>query len=817
MSAWGKKNETAELPLEEHMLDVSETFRHILSVPVFRSRFETALGRTLDEITEQRLLVLAALHDVGKLCDNFQEGRGGHSSDEGWQAIIHHAGEIGVDLRTFFSPPMNEATAIFSHHGYPNTCRAGDVNRNPVNIFRAPLFSSNAKKVAEALRSAYPAAWHGNAPSVRLPPPAQHLFAGLLTIADQIGSGEDRFPIERGANFRRDPEGALRAVGLDPGPVFGKRDVTEPEAFGWPAGSALSEIQQRVMNLPLTDRLVIIESETGSGKTEAALLRFFRLLDAGLVGSLYFAVPTRSAASQIQRRVNEAVARMYGAEAALAVPGYLRYGTDEGRKEGPFDVVWGDDGRKEESRWAADAPRKFLAAPVAVGTVDQVLMAGLKRKWAHMRAAALSRSLLVVDEVHASDDYMTEILSHVLRDHLAVGGHAVLLSATLGSDARRRIVKKAFPAAAAKPLQDGEQAPYPCLWAVSEADQSCSGVTPPEREKSVRIIMGPAPDENDLIAKKALEAARAGARVLVIRNSVRSAVSLARSLLSADPDAPLLRINGLPVVHHSRFPAQDRKTLDVAVERVLGKGSPSGSGAIVIGTQTLEQSLDIDADLLITDPCPIDVMLQRIGRLHRHHRDDRPEGFEDPACVILDPSGMQEGALRRHGIGSDRAYPSLTAIAALTELASREVWSIPSDNRELVEFGTTKISLQEVAKRHGMEKDFRSSIGRGLGDARFAEMNVLDRTADMHGAGEWPKDHIVASRLGDLPVAAELDRPVISALGNRVAEVLIPIWMFGNADGTEDGTASCQQGESRFTMVFRGKNFVCDNFGLRES
>lgn len=816
MSAWGKKKGLAELPLEEHMLDVSETFRHLLAIPIFRSRLEVCLGRPLDKITEQRLVLLAALHDIGKLCDNFQGGKGGHSSDEGWQAIIHHAGKIGVDLRTFFSPPMNEATAIFSHHGYPNTCRAGNVRQTPRNIFCSPCFTSNAEKVAKALRAAYPAAW-GNAPSVCLPPQAQHLFTGLLTIADQIGSGEDRFPIERGPDFRRDPEGALRAVGLDPGLVFGKRDVTEPESFGWPAGSALSDVQRRVLGLPLTDRLVIIESETGSGKTEAALLRFFRLLDAGLVGSLYFAVPTRSAASQIQRRVNEAVSKMYGAEAALAVPGYLRYGTEEGRKEGPFDVVWGEDGRKEEKRWAVDAPRKFLAAPVAVGTVDQVLMAGLKRKWAHMRAAALSRSLLVVDEVHASDDYMTEVLSHVLRDHLAVGGHAVLLSATLGSDARKKIVRKAFPGAATSALPDEEKPPYPCVWTVNDTTQSCSGITAPEREKKVSIIIGPAPGDDDLIAEKSLKAARAGARVLVIRNSVRSAVSLARALLSADPEAPLLRINGLPAVHHSRFPAEDRKTLDAAVEKVLAKGSPSGTGVIVIGTQTLEQSLDIDADLLITDPCPIDVMLQRIGRLHRHRRKDRPAGFEDPVCVILDPSGMPEGALRRHGIGADRAYPSLTAIAALTELASREVWSIPSDNRELVEFGTTKTSLQEVAKRHGLEKDFRSSIGRSLGDARFAEMNILDRTADMHGAREWPKDHIAASRLGDMPIAALLDRPVISAFGNRILEVMVPIWMVEITDQTADGTAFCQQGNSHFTMNFQGIDFICDNFGLHSA
>jgi CRISPR-associated endonuclease/helicase Cas3 len=192
--------------------------------------------------------------------------------------------------------------------------------------------------------------------------------------------------------------------------------------------------QQLVGSSPLEERLLILEAETGSGKTEAAFWRFARLFEAGLVNSLYFALPTRSAAVQMHSRINRMLQHLFGVnapEAILAVPGYLKSGEAEGMALPRWQVHWDDEGSASEyklaARWAAENTKRYLAATVAVGTVDQAMLGALRVKHAHLRSAALSRSLLVIDEVHASDRYMTEIQGHLLRMHLDRGGHAMLM------------------------------------------------------------------------------------------------------------------------------------------------------------------------------------------------------------------------------------------------------------------------------------------------------------------------------------------------------------------------------------------------------
>ena len=145
----------------------------------------------------------------------------------------------------------------------------------------------------------------------------------------------------------------------------------------------------------------------------------------------------------------------------LAVPGYMRAGVIDGQKLPHWRVLWDDDADADKiaARWAAEHSTRYLAAQVAVGTVDQAMLGALKVKHAHMRASSLSRSLLVIDEVHASDRFMTAIQKRLLGSHLAVGGYAMLMSATLGSAARTQWLGSpptTFHAAVA--------APYPAVW-----------------------------------------------------------------------------------------------------------------------------------------------------------------------------------------------------------------------------------------------------------------------------------------------------------------------------------------------------------------
>jgi len=173
---------------------------------------------------------------------------------------------------------------------------------------------------------------------------------------------------------------------------------------------------------------------------------------------------------------------------------------------------------------------------------------------------------------------------------------------------------------------------------------------------------------------------------LVIRNTVRSAVATLRALSDRVDPQLLLTIGGIPAPHHSRFAGSDRKLLDKVLLERLGK-QPERSKrrpVIAVTTQTAEQSLDLDADLLITDLCPIDVLLQRIGRLHRHQA-ERPEGFEGARAVVVSPVDSLASAGKNQGLGS--VYEDVTILACTLELvehaSSGEPWVLPRDNRDL--------------------------------------------------------------------------------------------------------------------------------------
>jgi len=236
---------------------------------------------------------------------------------------------------------------------------------------------------------------------------------------------------------------AIATLGLDAGNWRARLDDPAPsfeQVFGNPPYAAQADTGADDLGT-----LVILESETGSGKTEAALWRFVQLFRLGEVDSLYFALPTRVAATQLYERVRAAVDRLWPKDAPLvvrALPGYAAADGQEPKALPDFEVQWPDDpdDLTAHRRWSAESPKRFLAAPVAVGTIDQALFGALQVRHAHLRHALLARSLLVVDEVHASDAYMTALLERLLRAHLGCGGSALLLSATLGASARDRLL-----------------------------------------------------------------------------------------------------------------------------------------------------------------------------------------------------------------------------------------------------------------------------------------------------------------------------------------------------------------------------------------
>ena len=550
--AWGKLyREKADEdppewhPLADHCADVAACLEAMLSQPIFQRRL-THLGGPESYGTQviQRLAAIAFLHDLGKANRGFQNKqfplailKAEHRPTAG------HVGELyplfsNESLHTRLSTALHlpemqswgHGSALYglliasvSHHGTPWN------PRKPVqchSLWEASNGYDPFETLAELgslMRSWFPEAFSPGGAPINDSAPFQHGYAGLIMLADWMGSDTRFFPYSSSEQSDRMSFARLRArevihiIGLNAEENRRALKTNKPkfeDIFGFSAYPA-----QSLCSDPTLGRLVILESETGSGKTEAALWRFCSLFETGQVDGLYFALPTRVAATQIHERVTKIVRAMFPEHArplvVLAVPGYLRTDEIEGRLLPGFEVQWHDHPDQQEAhrRWAAEHPKRFLSAQISIGTIDQVLLSNLRVRHAHMRSSALLRHLVVVDEVHASDPYMTALLQSVLSVHLQAGGHALLMSATLGSSAREQFLGEVENGTV---LEEAIDVPYPAL----SHSENCAKHTLPVkavgRSKHVKIVTHPWSDEPANIATIALKAARSGAKVLVI-------------------------------------------------------------------------------------------------------------------------------------------------------------------------------------------------------------------------------------------------------------------------------------------------------------
>jgi CRISPR-associated endonuclease/helicase Cas3 len=826
--------------LVDHSADVAACMEALLRLPTVQSRLAALAGvDALPAVWLSRIAAHTFLHDLGKANRGFRRRlrKGAPTIGHVEQAValsliedLHDrlCAALPIEQMSNWGAHYEAFLAIVAHHGRP--VDVGKISGVDHRAFWLP--GEDCDPVADladlgtTVRRWFPDAFVTGGEPLPSRPPFWHAIAGLAMLADWIGSDTDIFPFANGDDAnrmsfaRRQAIQALRDLGADPSAVRA--------GMGTPTFESVSpylprEIQTATGEAP--GQVVVMESETGSGKTEAALYRFARLFAEGQVDGLYFALPTRVAATSLYNRVCDAVERLYAGRpkpaVVLAVPGYIRADGVSGRALPGFDVQWDDDPNdaQRRARWAAERPKRYLAGTIAVGTIDQALLGAIQVKHAHMRAACLLRHLLVVDEVHASDTYMEGLLTHQLSLHTQAGGHALLLSATLGSAARSRLLggHRATP----PKLEIAEQLDYPAI--------STSTARVPvykagsERSKSVSLSISDMIDDPDTIAAMALDAARKGAKVLIVRNLQRDAVETAQALFDlAGDDCPLLfRCAGIATLHHGRFAREDRTLLDAAVEIAIGRKRAAG-GLIVIGTQTLEQSLDIDADLIITDLCPADVLLQRVGRLHRHDR-RRPSGFETPRAIVLCPRNI--GALLArpgHGLGGRKnPYPNLIVAEATRRLIESEpVWNIPAMNRMLVERTTHPDALEALARDLEREDkrwrdDLLKMTGKAIGDVQEAAHARLKWDVRWtHPYVVFPKDEYIATRLGARDLIVKLPWPA-GPFGQPICTLSIPLHWLDGVDleqGIEPTITSAIDGVIQFDV--QTTLYQYDRFGL---
>ena len=806
MGFWGKLSDDrkSSLSLTDHCIDVASVFRALCDLPAIRRE----LGLGTDTVILDRLAVLSFLHDLGKCNAGFQARRDPATQNTAGHVIETSAllcddtlrpkatKALGLDeLASWFNSPddcYRMLLAALFHHGRPaythDICDSNHIDRLKLHWKSRDGLDPfiGLGELSATARIAFPAAFEKIAPPIPVTIELEHRFAGLVMLADWLGSHREAFfPFEHKGNriewSRHQAKKALTAVGLDLSTARTRIEHGKPtfsETFGIageprPLQSALASDE-----LP---PLLIAESDTGSGKTEAALMHFLTLFAAGKVDGLYFALPTRVAARELYSRVTIAMKRVFDNDCPpvlLAVPGYVQIDGERPENILPTDtLLFHEEAQKRRDRtWAAERPKRFLAAPIAVGTIDQALFSTIQVPHAHLRAACLDRSLLVIDEVHSSDVYMRYLARRLLKRHGMAGGRALLLSATLGAAARAEYLHPATSRPTTESFVIATNLPYPALSAPNTPlrhlpDPTC-------RSKAVQFEPLPNLHSPEILLPRLRKALCDGQRILVVLNTVGRAVAFARSV-DADPELSwaMFSVNGMHCPHHGRFARADRELMDHAVSEKLGRNSPDGS-VLLIGTQTLEQSLDIDADWLITDLCPMDVLLQRIGRLHRHDRGPRPT----PTCTVLLPEESDfsaflnpKGEVRRGNLaGFGTVYEDLRILQLTRNLvAQAPVIEIPRDNRNLVESATHPEQLASL-KNEAWER--HATHIEGIGGAQQSAAHAAAMPNEHFGDFMFPnavEEHL-ATRLGLNDRTLFLGGCHRTPFGQTITEITIP-------------------------------------------
>lgn len=518
-----------------------------------------------------------------------------------------------------------------------------------------------------------------------LSPPAQVFATSIIIVADWIASDVSLFNLYRDGeveigdlDFTKRATSALERIDLpmpwEPSATGLSIDERLRERFDFPTHAKANATQATLNELCESNQepeLYIVESPTGVGKTEAALLAAETLAHKFGMAGVTFALPTQATTDAMFTRVQKWIGGMANSEATqngLDVQlshGKARfndlfekvpYGTDV------FDVH--DSHAEDEpsitrNLWSS-RPKLALLANFTVATIDQVLVAALRTRHNVLRHVGLLRKVLIVDEVHAADTFMRQYLLKVLEWAGSYGIPVICLSATLPSSIRQQLLAAYNTGKSVSPCKPADEPldRLACLLARSampklgaSGEPNAPKLPAPTQHpypgisfttkgsiKSVEILENIEPrvfkiELADLtiseIVAKLGQLLSDGGRALIIRNTVGLAVETYRAIDAHFPNEVILS--------HSRFTTAHRNQNDSVLLQQLGKTARdlSGERKIVVSTQVAEQSLDIDADVLFTDIAPSDLLLQRLGRLHRHGSRARPTKLARPHCFIL--------------------------------------------------------------------------------------------------------------------------------------------------------------------------------------
>ncbi len=575
----------------------------------------------------------------------------------------------------------------------------------------------------------------------------KRLICGLMIVSDWVASNELCFPVYRGsADYAKLAEQSLNLIGMGNMPKV-DRNKKWTELFAHCPSP--HPIQNHVWNLPAERGVYVIEDSMGGGKTEAALALAYHLLENGKASGIYFALPTQTTSNRIFYRVRDFVKLCglpldessmqlaHGNSWLLRDSLYFEIGRDfpTNRLE-PID---------ELRHWFSSSKRTLLA-PFGVGTIDQALMGVVSVKHRDVRVFALAGKVVILDEVHSYDLYTGSLLTALVKQLRETGATVIILSATL---TRARIAELL-----GVEVQILQETGYPLVTtAIDNKVDSTRFVS--ECIKFIKLSVHEL--EQGKVARLAYEHALQGECVLWICNTVKAAQEAYHILKSeAREEGPEIGLL------HARYPYWRREELEKQWIDALGKESiQRPKGCVLIATQVVEQSVDIDADFLISELAPVDMLLQRAGRLWRHSRGNRP--CKHAQMLISVPSRVQ--VAREHdefkefvnALGSNsKVYSPFVLWRTLNVLKNRECLNLPTDIRPLVE----EVYAENDNFTCGIEREGWKKL-----KIESEKLKCLAQLNQASTAGVGKDSEGVFTRYGDIPSAD------ILLLKNRPCEV----------------------------------------------
>jgi len=801
---WGKaaKNQDGHdnyHRLVYHSLDVAAVAKQLLAD-------DKPLTRTLAQFLElsplqlQQLIVFAlALHDLGKFASAFQalyqhnnpelvtpesrksyDGKNYRHDRMGlyfWNDFLKSKSE-DVFGQTLSSEQRSSLLTLMrcslGHHGQPIDETAirsirhftEKHNREATQLFTSDIFKLIQPDLPyEKMASEI---WRKKLEQV------SWQIAGIAVLADWIGSDATYFTYNTKSTpladyWRATQKTASRALaGTDLGRAPTVKPFLSIEKY---YGFKPTPLQSWAESVPIDDtpQLFILEDVTGAGKTEAALALTHRLMESGAADGFYFGLPTMATSNAMFSRIAKHYLQMLSTEqgkpsivlahGAREMSDLFRNAVLSSNNPDSHYHPHDNTATAQCNQWLADSRKKALLAPVGVGTIDQALLTVLPRKHQSLRLLGLHRKVLIFDEVHAADEFMFELLESLLGLHLHQGGSVILLTATLSHKQRSRLAAIWHKAVGLTPIAPQNKA-FPLATKVSinpdqplleQALDSRSDVC---REVAVKFVH----NTEDCITK-VLESAGAGQCVVWVRNSVDDALAAFQLLQKKLPKPENC------LLFHSRFILQDRKAIEKRVLDIFGKSSThkDRDGKVLIATQVFQESLDADADLMISDICPIDDLIQRTGRLHRHTRNAQREhqlGIKDkrklPALWVHAPewtSHPEPSWLREEFLNTQYVYRSPGRLwLGMRELLDLGSIKMPNNARQLIESVYGEDAYERIPET--LKQQENELVGEERSKAAKARSQLLDWQRygySQDSSSAWYEDNLdISTRHSDI-------------------------------------------------------------------